>query len=175
MYGFNGEPHEDDDFKQDSNIFDPSYDPMEDFCTPNEVSSTMKMSYKPDDMGQVQFLRPCMEAKARGGLRDFLGALGISGEAAVARVNSILDENYPSLNHQTDILFEMMEEEFGALCIGSVTRLGDVTEEGGFVECNDTTTVRLKALQSLYELRMARLEIRKRLDDRFNKDMEGKV
>ena len=171
MRGFNGEANddEDDEYSPESDIFDPSYDPSEDF----ESKVTTKMTYKPEDMDSPQFLRSCAASKVRGGLTNFLGALGIVGEIGVAKVERILDSHFPTLLHQSDVLFEMMEEEYSNMCIGSVTRVGDMTEEGEFVESTENTNRRLQALQMLYKLRMTRLKLREDINKLENFDATG--
>ena len=150
---------EDDEIDED--LRDDQYEPGEDFQTTQEE----QMTYEPDDMEKPQFLHSCLLARVRGDLPDFLYALGIKGEDNIVKVNRILDEHFPTFFHQTDSLLELIENELSKMSLGGAGRVGDIADDGGFVQAKDSNDRQLKALQILYHVRLSRLKIRPKLEE----------
>lgn len=150
----------DDDEEVDDDLNDPTFDSSEDYNS----EQTEVMKYSPEEMESPQFLQPCLLARMRGELELFLGALGITGEDSVAKVNRILDEHYPTFNHQTDALLELIEHELSSICLGGVTRISDIDNKGAIIETTESGDRRIKSLHILYKVRMSRLALRPKLD-----------
>lgn len=151
-----------DDAPQNDDLYDDTYDSQDDFLSANEMrmeNTATPDIFTPEQMESAQFLEPCFFAKQRGSLREFLSVLGIISETGVTKVLHILDEHYPTLLHETDALFQAMEEEYCQLCLGGASKVGHLTEEG-FMECEENLTRRLHCMKMLYTIRIKRLGLR---------------
>ncbi len=149
----------DDDMPQDDDLFDATYDSQDDYCSSQNEMCLGTDMFTPEQMELPQFLEPCFLAKQRGTLSDFLSVLGIKSEEGVTKVLRILDEHYPTLLHETDALFQALEQEYCQLCLGGAAKVGQLTEEG-FMECEENLTRRMECMKMLYSIRIKRLELR---------------
>jgi len=155
------EPEDDD--KIDEDLFDPTHEFDEDYESQVEV-----LSYAPEDMEEPRFLKVCLLARVKGTLPELLYAFGITSEEGVVKVNRILDEHYPTFEHQTELLFELMESELSQICLGGASHVTDL--EDGFKESEGSIKRRLKALELLYTVRSSRMVIRNKLEERDARD-----
>ena len=147
-----------DDVPQDDDLYDDTYDSQDDFLSTSNPTATSD-TFTPEQMESPQFLESCFLAKQRGTLRDFLSILGIYTEVGVAKVLRILDEHYPTLLHETDAIFQVLEQEYCQLCLGGAAKVGQLTEEG-FMECEENLNRRLHCMKMLYTIRIKRLGLR---------------
>ncbi len=157
---FFGPEDDEDDTDIDDALVDPTHEPGEDYNTSQEEL----LKYDPEDMESPQFLPACLLARVKGNLVDFLSVLGIQGDEQISKVNQILDQHFPTFIHQSDALFELIENELSNNCLGGVNRVGDLDSTGVFIESKSNQELKLKALQLLYKIRLTRLRMYSKME-----------
>ena len=141
-------------------LYDPDYEYGEDFET---TSIEEMLVQSPEDMEEPRFLSACFLAKQQGQLPTLLSVFSITSPEGVTQVEQILDQHYPTLLHQTDSLFEMMEQELARLSIGNATRIGEMDTQGLVLDVKSEDR-RVQALALLFNVRAKRLELRPLLE-----------
>ena len=73
-----------------------------------------------------------------------------------------MDQRFPSFDHQTEVLFELIENDLSQMCLGGACKVVDM--EDGLTESEANVDRRLKALQLLYKVRSSRTVIKAKLE-----------
>ena len=123
------------------------------------ISSTdCEIRYSPEDMVTPQFFDACYRSHLKGHLQDFLSALGLGSPENVATVQSLFDQKFPNFHDESDHLLGLVEQELAQVCLGGVTQVVDLTEDG-FVLDAKTEEKRFREMELLIFVRHKRLEL----------------
>jgi hypothetical protein len=134
-----------------------------------EGASTCTPLASVDDIVHGKHSDPAFLYRLRGKLADYINALGYKTPAQVAAVEAALEGRYPTLEEETDRLFQLIEQDLLETCLGGSSRVLDerAYNENEVILEYESQHHKLKSLQLLQSIRLSRLEIRKVINGRY--------
>jgi len=106
--------------------------------------------------------------RLRGKLAEYVNVLGYKTPAQVAVVEAELEELYPTLEEETDRLFQLIEQDLLETCLGGSSRVLDerAYDRDEVILEYESQKHKLQSLRLLQKIRLSRLEIRKMINGR---------